>query len=137
MKLIKWRILIITCFVCLLPILFGVALWDRLPQEIAIHFDFYNNPDNYASKGFAVFGLPVIMFFLQFVCCVINDINLNKHPKGKKIRLAPKWIIPVVTAVIYVVTLGYSLGWNINIRNVALIIIFVSILYVVILERKK
>ena len=123
MKFVKWRILIITCLVCLLPIILGVVLWDRLPQEIAIHFDFYNNPDNYSSKGFGVFGLPVMMACLQLVCCIINDINAKKHGDRKKFELATKWIIPILTVVLQVIILGYSLGWNIDIRKVATVIV--------------
>ena len=70
MKYIKWRILLITTVVCLSPILLGVALWDKLPDMVAIHFDMYNNPDNFASKGFAVFGLPVMTVLFQWLCCI-------------------------------------------------------------------
>lgn len=65
MKFIKWKTLIITCIVCLLPVFFGLALWSDLPDSIAIHFNFYNKPDNFAKKEFAVFGLPIMMVALQ------------------------------------------------------------------------
>lgn len=123
MKFVKWRILIITCLVCLLPILLGVALWNSLPQEIAIHFDLYNNPDNYSSRGFGVFGLPVMMACLQIICCIINDINAKKHGERKKFELATKWIIPIMTVVLQVIILAYSLGWNIDMRKVATVIV--------------
>ena len=54
MKKINWRILGITCLVTLLPIVLGVIFWQRLPEEIAIHFNIHNEPDNYASKSVAV-----------------------------------------------------------------------------------
>ena len=76
MKFMKWKILIITCAVCLLPILLGVVLWDKLPETMAIHFDMYNQPDNFASKGFVVFGLPAMMVVLQIISCVITDEKL-------------------------------------------------------------
>ena len=65
MKFVKWKTLIVTCVVCLLPILLGVALWNELPESIAIHFDINNNPDNFAPKGFVVFGLPFLMVALH------------------------------------------------------------------------
>lgn len=123
MKFIKWKILIVTSLVCLLPVLLGVALWNDLPDMIAIHFDINNNPDNFASKGFAVFGLPVMMMVLQWFCCFINDINASKHGTRKKFEMATKWIIPVMCIILQAVTLGYSLGWNIDIRKVAAVIV--------------
>ena len=123
MKYIKWRILLVTCFVCFLPTLLGVALWDRLPDTIAIHFNFNNEPDNFASKGVAVFGLPLMMVLLQMVCCLINDINSHKHGERKKFETVTKWIIPVMSIVLQVITFGYALGWNVDIRkSVALIV---------------
>ena len=123
MKFIKWKSLVITCVVCLLPILLGLALWDRLPDTMAIHFDINNNPDNFASKGFVVFGLPVLMVALQIFCCFVNDINAYKHGERKKFERATKWIIPVMTVVLQIVTLGYGLGWKLDIRRIAAIIV--------------
>ena len=123
MKFIKWKILLLTCFVCLLPILLGLVLWNQLPDVIAIHFDVYNNPDNFASKGFVVFGLPLLMVPLQCICCFINDLNAHKHGERKKFELVTKWIIPVMTILLQVLTLGYGLGWNADIRKVVSIIV--------------
>ncbi|MBQ9756798.1 MAG: DUF1648 domain-containing protein [Clostridia bacterium] len=123
MKFIKWKSLIITCLVCLLPIFFGVALWDRLPGEMAIHFDINNNPDNFASKGFVVFGLPVLMVILQIFCCFVNDINAHKHGERIKFERATKWIIPVMTVIVQAVTIFYGLGWQMDIRAVAALIV--------------
>jgi len=119
MKFIKWKSLIITCVVCLLPILLGVALWDKLPDTMAIHFDINNNPDNFASKGFVVFGMPVLMVALQIFCCFINDINAYKHGERKKFERVTKWIIPVMTIILQIATLGYGLGWNYDVRKLA------------------
>lgn len=123
MKFIKWKSLIITSLVCLLPILFGLSLWNILPETMAIHFDFYGNPDNFASKGFVVFALPVIMLLAQVFCCVAIDWQSGKFGENKKPVLVTKWILPVITVVLHIITLGYSLGWNIDIRKVVAFLI--------------
>lgn len=123
MKFFKWRIFIITSIVCLLPIILGIALWDQLPATMAIHFDMYNNPDNFAPRGFVVFGFPLLMVLLQAFCCFINDINAHKHGERKKFSTITKWIIPVMSGMLYIVTLVYSLGWNLDVRIVAALIV--------------
>lgn len=122
MKFIKWKSLIITSVICLLPILLGIALWDSLPDSMAIHFNINNQPDNFAPKGFVVFGLPILMMLLQIFCCFINDINAHKHGERIKFERITKWIIPVMTVVLQVITLGYGLGWDIDIRKAASLI---------------
>ena len=123
MKFFKWKPFIITSIVCLSPILLGVLLWNKLPDTMAIHFNIYGEPDNLASKGFVVFGLPVLMVILQGFCCFINDINAYKHGERKKFEAVTKWIIPCLTVILQVITLGYGLGWNIDIRRTVSIIV--------------
>ncbi len=128
MKFFKWKTFIITSVVCLLPILFGSAVWDKLPRAMAIHFNIYGKADNFASKGFVVFGLPLLMVLLQAFCCFINDINSAKHGERKKFEMVTKWIIPCLTVLLQIITIGYSLGWNIDIRRAISFIIGIMFL---------
>ena len=123
MKKFKWKIFVITSIVCLLPVLLGIYLWDNLPETMAIHFNVDGAPDNFASKGFVVFGLPMLMVVLQGFCCFINDLNAYKYGERKKFETVTKWIIPCMTVVLQIITLGYGLGWNLDIRKVVSLII--------------
>ena len=130
MRYIKWKNILITCIVCLLPILLGVALWQDLPDTMAIHFNINNEPDNFAPKAFVVFGLPVMMAIMQVICCVANDINAKKHGENKKIEKVTSWILPSVSIVLQIMTLGYGLGFDIDIRRVAVFIVSVIFLMI-------
>ncbi len=120
---IKWKILIITCLLCLSPIILGVAVWDKLPDTMAIHFDINNNPDNFASKGVAVFGLPFIMVVFQIISCVIFDINAKKYGERNKFERVVKWIIPVMSILIHGVTIIYALNVPVDIRKFVMVIV--------------
>ena len=123
MKTIKWKVLLLTCAIILLPVLFGLSVWNQLPEQIAIHFDINNQPDNYASKAFAVFGLPLIMVAFQVFCCLMTDFGVQRYSGNKKMEQLSKWAIPAVTVVLYVITIGYSLGWAIDIRRTAVFLV--------------
>lgn len=123
MKFIKWKSLVISSLFCLLPILFGLALWNKLPDVMAIHFNINNEADNFASKEFVVFGLPVMMMLLQVICCIINDINAYKHGRRTKFEIATKSIIPVMAIVLQGITIAYVFAPNIDIRRCAVIIV--------------
>jgi len=47
MKKINYKILLVTCIVTLFPIALGLVFYDSLPNEMAVHFNIKNNPDNY------------------------------------------------------------------------------------------
>ena len=128
MKHIKMKILIITSIVCLTAIIPGAVLWEKLPESIPIHFDIYNNPDNFAPKEFAVFGLPVIMTALQAFLCIITDITVARRGECRKLTLVSKWIIPAMTVILEAATLAFALGAEVDIRRVACFILGVMLI---------
>lgn len=117
-KKINWKILLETVFFCLYPMVLGALIYDTLPNQIPVHFDINNVPDNYASKGFALFGIPLIMAFFQIICCVATDVvdkNEKKAPKFNKIII---WVIPILCNVIYYMMLTFALGKEIDVRRI-------------------
>ena len=115
MKAIKWKTLIITGILCLLPILLGVYLWDKLPDEIAVHFNLYNEPDGFASKGFAVFALPLIILLIHIIFCIGCDLQIGK----KQYIPITKWIIPITSIVVNLATFAYAMGFAVEMGWVA------------------
>lgn len=123
MKKIKWKILIITGLLCLAPILLGIAVYDKMPAQMAIHFNINNTPDRFAPKNIALFLIPVLMLLLQIFCCVISDINAAKKGDSKKFETAIKLIIPIITFIIYTATISYTLDSGTDIRRITMFIL--------------
>lgn len=123
MRKIKWKQLFFTCAICLLPIVFGVILWDKLPQTIAIHFNIYNEPDGFASKAFAVIGLPIWMAVLQAFACVANDLSAKMCEERIRFERIIKWILPVICILLQAATFAFALGIAVDIRRVACLIV--------------
>ena len=77
--------IIITTLITLLPILFGLIVWNRLPEQIATHWGANGQADGYSGKAFAVFGMPCILAGRQlFVSCITL-----KDPKRRNIHKKP------------------------------------------------
>lgn len=124
------RTLIITSLLCLVPIVIGLLLWDKLPNEVPTHFDFNGNPDGYSSKTFAVFGLPG---FILVVNLIVNFV-LNNDPKNvaqnSVMMNLGKWAAPLIGIVITPITYMIALGYDIDI---SIVISFVlALMFVVI-----
>ena len=49
------KTLILSVIICLLPMILGSILYNKLPEQMPIHFTINNVPDNYANKNFALF----------------------------------------------------------------------------------
>ena len=114
MKIPK-RTMIATSLVILLPILVGVLLWNQLPDLIPTHFGVDNQPNGWSSKPFAVFGIPLIMLALQWVCLVAYRTDPKKkniHPTVMGLVL---WIIPVVSLLVGALCYLFALGRDVNV----------------------
>ena len=122
MNKIDWKSLTFSCVICMLPIIMGFYFYDALPDTLAIHFDINNNADGFASKDFTLFCLPIIMVALQTFCWIMSDLNKKDDKKIKVIEVA-KWFIPIVTIIVYTITVLVGLGKSINIGKVASIIL--------------
>ena len=129
MKISK-KMLILTTLVCLLPIVAGIILYPQLPERIATHWGFENEPNGWSSKAFAVFGLPGLMAGLNLILPLAlkaDPKNANMSPVLFNICL---WIMPVVSVLCSTMTLGYALGYNVNIAQI--IPAFVGVVFIVI-----
>lgn len=122
MNKIDWKNLTFSCVICMLPIIMGFYFYDALPDTLAIHFDINNNADGFASKDFTLFGLPMIMVALQTFGWIMSDLNKKGDKKIKAIEVA-KWFIPIVTIIVYTMTVLVGLGKSINVGKVASIIL--------------
>ena len=78
------RGLILSSIAILLPMIVGLILWNRLPDQMVTHFGGDRVPDGTSGKAFAVFGLPVILLALHWLCVFIttkDPKNSGQNPK--------------------------------------------------------
>ena len=66
---------IIASVIILLPIIAGVMLWNELPDKIATHWNINGEADGWSPKWFAVVGLPIILFVVQWVCVLATSLD--------------------------------------------------------------
>lgn len=115
---------IITSVVCLLPILFSIAVYNDLPEQIAVRWDGAGTPNNFLPKAFAAFGLPI--FFLAVN--IFSKIFLYNDPKRSsnlpKTMLAMSvWTPPILSLVLVPLTLVIAMGTNIPITTIAPVLV--------------
>ncbi|MBQ4139898.1 MAG: DUF1648 domain-containing protein [Clostridia bacterium] len=114
MKINKLK-LIISTIVVLLPILFGLILWDKLPEQVPTHWGADGNPDGWSSKAVAVFVLPCVLAVLN---CVTVTVTSNKQISGDqspKVMGITYWLVPAVSLFANGMTYAYALGREVDI----------------------
>lgn len=88
-------------------ILVGLLLWNKLPDEIAVHFDFSGRPDQYEPKSFVVFWLPLIMAGFQVVCV----LSARSSDLSRSVSTTILWIVPGISLCVFVLMYCSALGY--------------------------
>ena len=127
------KLTVITTLITLLPIVLGIALYDRLPDVVATHWGIDNQPNGWSSKAMAAFGMPGILALINLVCSIAMEIYpdspfVKVRPvsikavggREKENKLADKvsprlmwlcrWIIPVLSLILVPVMLYSAMG---------------------------
>ena len=103
-------------------LLFSIAVYSRLPDEIPIHWGLSGAPDRYGSRFEGAFLLPLIMTVLF----AVMQWYPRRDPRAvniEKFRTAYDTIVAAtiaLLAIIHGVALGIALGWRINATTVGL-----------------
>ncbi|MBE6779627.1 MAG: DUF1648 domain-containing protein [Ruminococcaceae bacterium] len=91
----NWLKILISSLVTLSPIAFGLAVWNKLPETMSTHWGISGEADGFSSRTFAVFGLPLILLALNFICIVTSFFD--KKNRGTKVHNMIYYIIPLIS----------------------------------------
>lgn len=122
--------LIVTSLVTLIPILIGLLLWNKLPEQVPFHWDINGNVDRWASKIVSVVAMPVILLAFHWLCILISTIDPKSkeyHPSTIRLVL---WICPMLSLLLSALVYSYALGHNLRVETI--IPLFMGALFVVI-----
>jgi len=119
----NWKVLLITSVATLLPVLAGLILWNRLPEQIPSHWNAAGEVDGWSSKPFVVFGLPLLMVAIQWLCVIGTGTDPKKEAHPQKILHLVLWIIPVISTVLFAITYAVALGQEVRVEVVMPVLI--------------
>lgn len=122
--------LIITSIVILLPILIGLILWNKLPDQVPTHWNAQGEVDGWSSKVFAVFGLPIVLFAVHWMCIIATSADPKKQNIEGKVFQIVFWICPIISLLVGMLSYGAALGVEFKVDKITLAL--VGIVFIVV-----
>ena len=122
--------LILSSVIILLPILFGVLMWEKLPMSMTTHWGFDGVADGWSGRPFAVFGLPLILLAAHWICLFFTSLDKKNRNQSRKAFGMIFWIMPVVSLFTSGVMYMAAFGRSFEIANITLLLI--GLMFVVI-----
>ena len=117
----------ITSIVCLLPVVLGFYLWEKLPDDI---------PMQYGWDGEVNWTLPKLpgIFVCPVICLLVNIlIQVSFYSKSEKINRRVReilcWVIPVVSVVVNSLLLLKPAGLDISVEK--FVLPFCSLIFII------
>ncbi|HRP07472.1 MAG TPA: SdpI family protein, partial [Gemmatimonadales bacterium] len=99
---------------------FGIISMDRLPEQVATHWNFSGQADGWSGRGTAVFLLPGIGLVLAVLLAVFP--RLDPKRANFELHAAAWWLLGnavlVFMAVLHLFVIGNGLGWPVRIDQV-------------------
>lgn len=112
------KTLIITSILTLLPILAGIYLWDHLPEQLPYHWNASGEVDGWCGKPIAVFGMPLLLVAIQWICALGTAADPKKANHSEKVMQLILWIVPVISIVMHTLVYMTALGTAVQVEMI-------------------
>lgn len=111
--------------------IFGLAVIDILPEQMAVHWGISGEADGWSSPLFIVLFIPTILCALNLLCLCLTPLldkrNLTQNQKAMNIIF---WIMPALS--IYVNSMIYATAFGFEFNIMVGVCILFGILFLVI-----
>lgn len=125
----KWQLLI-SSIIILIPAIVGLIIWEALPDVMTTHWGIDGNADGWSGKTFGVFGLPVIILAVHWICVLVTAKDPGNKNQNKKALSMVLWICPFLSLFSSGVMFSASMGAEFN--SSKLMLGFIGLMFVVI-----
>lgn len=89
--------LLVSSLIILLPIVIGLFLWNDMPERIVTHWNAQGEPDDFSSRSFAIFVMPIILLILHWIALFFTARDPKNQEQNSKVFQIVFWIVPVVS----------------------------------------
>lgn len=105
--------LLLSSLVILLPMFFGLLMWNRLPERMTTHWGISGQADGSGSRAFAVFMPPLLMLLMHWLCVWLSFIKDRKNiEQDRKIQGLVLWIFPITS--LFACSMQYAAAFGIS-----------------------
>ena len=122
--------IIISSLLTLSPILVGLLLWKRLPEQIPTHVGFNGVADQYSSKAFSVFFMPLFFLFIHWIMIWGTSMDPKHEKISDKIYTMIIYSVPIICIFVTLTIYLKTLDQNFDITRA--IMCLVSVIFIVI-----
>ena len=121
------KTIFLTSIFVFIPMIVGLILWNKLPEQIPVHFNAAGNADQYGPKAFVVLGIPLLLWVLHLLSGFLILADPKRQNINDKVFLLILYTVPGVG--IFSSVLMYPTALNIPVSVNMIGSLFVGIVF--------
>lgn len=123
---------ILSTLLCFGPMIYGLIMWKKLPEQMPIHFNADGNVDSWGGRWMNVILFPLLMILGNAIVHLSFNIKARKMGENVNSKLPNvfKWFMPVLCYAISFIVYSYSFGKEID--STKIVTTICSILFIII-----
>ena len=106
--------------VMLLPVLYAVWVYQKLPENLAIHFDLSGKGNAFLPKFLIISAFPIVMMLLEVM---IYWSTVAKDILNPTFKHLIRWVFPFSFVLLYMATIYGGLDEDFDIRKIAAMVV--------------
>lgn len=105
----------------LATLVFSIAVYNRLPERMVIHWSISGEPDGYGSRGLGAFLLPLVALGMWGLLMVLPKLDPRSANIEKFRDTYDVFVLAVIAVmcVLHVGVVGSALGWPLPVGRLA------------------
>ena len=107
--------IILSCIILVAPMIFGMIVWNKLPESMPIHWGVHGEVNGWSSKPFAVFVLPLLILAIHGIGIFASRKDFRNKKQSPKVMGLVLWICPLLSLMANSLTYAVALGKEINV----------------------
>ncbi|UJF32027.1 SdpI family protein [Paenibacillus hexagrammi] len=112
----------ILLFIALIPLIVGFVVYDKLPVQMASHYDLSGHVNGYMNKTGFFIMMACVNLFLMFTLKVVPQIDprANNYAKFTDVYELFRFVISLFMSSIFIMVLLNNVGYDISMNTVLL-----------------
>lgn len=104
------QLLILTSLITLLPILVGMLLWSRMPEQIPVYLDKDLRPDAYVILPVAVFLPSLVLLVFHLIAFFVAKSRAEEKEQRLSVFRLELWVLPILSNLFSYMTYALAMG---------------------------
>ncbi len=118
----KW-VLLVSSLVILLPVVFGLIVWDYLPDTVPLHWGMDGKADGFGSPWVVVLIVPAILLALHWLCILVTWKDNANNEQSRKVLTLTYWILPFISVIMSIFVYAAAFGHTVHMLSAVWIIL--------------